>query len=95
MEVTTTDWTDLTDLTESPGFTLVEWEGGIFWCPSNMALVHCVSQDCHMSSGIVKEFQAWFPALRGLWCHKGKVGEAVWVEDGERLIFNLITKCRY
>lgn len=48
-----------------------------------------------MSAGIAKEFKSWFPALRGLWHHKRQVGEAVLVVDSRRLIFNLITKCRY
>lgn len=87
--------TSPTDVADNYEFSLVEKVGDLFQCPSDMALVHCVSQDYRMGTGIAIEFRIRFSALAELWHHNGQVGEAVLVVDNERFIFNLITKHSY
>lgn len=77
--------TSITDRSIGYEFSLVERDGSLFWCPNDLALVHCVSQDCHMGAGIAKEFKNAFPTVGKLWHCKGKIGEAMLVMDGLRL----------
>lgn len=56
----------LADLMDIPSYSLTEKEGDLFFCPSGFSLVHCVSQDFHMSLGIAKEFKSHFPVLKDL-----------------------------
>lgn len=48
---------NVTSMTEDLEFSLLERVGVLFQCPSDMALIHGVSQDCHISVGIERNFE--------------------------------------
>ena len=69
--------------------------GDIFESNPGTAIGHCISADGCMSKGIAKLFVKKYPELAKLRNQNPKVGEAVLVRVGERVIFNLVTKARF
>ena len=77
-------------------FQLTELRGNLFACPDNFSLGHCVSGDFHMKKGIAKEFFAKFHSTyQDLKCVDFGIGDIAVFGDGQRFIYNLMTKGFY
>ena len=72
-------------------FIFFERLGDLF--SANGCLVHCVSADFHLGSGIAKEFLRRFPEIKTL--VGTKVGEVGTVPVEKYFVYNLVTKPRY
>ena len=79
--------------------TLTMYSGDILHPRNPFPIAHCVSLDFAMSRGFAKELMREFPNLREDMPHDGRIGKALYARsngtNGERLIFNLITKERF
>ena len=62
---------------------------------SNYSLCHCVSVDLKMGAGIAVEFKKRFEQVDKLVEQNPEIGKAIYLKDGNRFIFYLITKERY
>ena len=75
---------------------LIELRGDLFTCPNNFSLGHCISCDFHLKKGIAKEFLAKFHStyqdLKGV---DFGIGDVAVFGDGQRFIYNLMTKGLY
>ena len=77
-------------------FRLTEIQGDLFACPAHFSLGHCVSGDFHMKKGIATEFFAKFNSTyQDLQCVDFGIGDIAVFKDGQRFIYNLITKNLY
>ena len=78
-----------------PSFKINEIVGNLFSCPSSSSLGHCVSSDFKMGKGIAVKFRQMFGQVEEMKRQKPGVGEVVVLEDGDRFVYNLVTKDRY
>ena len=77
-------------------FRLTEIQGDLFACPDHFSLGHCVSGDFHMKKGIATKFFAKFNSTyRDLQCVDFGIGDIAVFKDGQRFIYNLVTKNLY
>jgi len=74
---------------------VLEIQGDLFDCESNVSLVHCVSADFKMSQGIALIMRRKFGKLAQLRRLKKTVTEVASIEADQRTIFYLITKGHY
>ena len=69
--------------------------GDIFESPAKSAIGQCISSDAAMSKGLAKLFVQTFPELLNLRRKNLKLGEAVMMRVGDRIVFNLVTKIKF
>ena len=80
---------------DNSSFKINEIEGNLFSCPKSSSLGHCVSSDFKMGKGIAVKFRQMFGKVEEMKRKKPGVGEVVVLEDGDRYVYNLVTKDKY
>lgn len=89
-------WPDTDDEEKFP--PLHEVHGDLFQCDEAASLAHCISKDIGMGAGIAKTFVRKFRGMREELRNrqtgqdKLEIGDVGIFEDGNRFIYNLITK---
>ena len=76
-------------------FELVEEVGDLFTASPTTSLAHCISKDCKMSQGIAKVFRRQFGRVEEIQGQQVGVGGVAVLRDGDRYIYNLVTKDRF
>lgn len=74
---------------------ILEKPGDLFEAPSNHSLVHCVSKDFQMSSGIALKFRDKFGQIDKLKSQNKSVGQVAYITHQNRRIYYLITKALF
>ena len=69
--------------------------GDLFSASPSISLAHCISKDINMSAGIALAFKKEFGRVEKLRQQQAKVGEIAILEEGDRFIYNLVTKEKY
>ncbi len=70
--------------------------GDLFSADTGSIMAHCISSDCVMGAGIALEFSRRFPNIKEHCLSlKPKVGDALFYHNGNRGVFNLVTKKYY
>ena len=83
------------NLSSKPGFTLEEVRGDLFKSPRTESLCHCISRDCKLGRGIAKIFRQKFGRIDELKDSGARVGGLAVLKDGDRFVYNLVTKERF
>ena len=75
---------------------LIELGGDLFKSPHNFSLGHCISSDFHLGKGIAQNLLAKFHSTyQDLKIVDFGIGDVAVFGDGQRFIYNLITKGSY
>jgi ATP-dependent DNA ligase I len=78
------------------GFELNVIRGDLFKTSTDKTcLAHCVSRDLKMNKGIAKLFRDKFGRIGELEKSKSDIGDVAVLKDGNRYIYNLVTKDKY
>lgn len=83
------------EIRTSSGFWLRTIGGDLFTCPASVSLCHCVSRDFRLGFGIAKTFRANFGRIDELKASGAPVGGIAVLREGNRFIYNLVTKEKY
>ena len=70
-------------------------DGNLFNCPHNYSMAHCISADAKMSKGIALQFVDNFPTLVSLRNKENRIGTAIAICVGTRIVYSLVTKPRF
>ncbi len=75
---------------------IIESQGDLFDLNSEWVFAHCISSDVTkyraMGAGIAKTFRQKYPDMPGEISKSLKVGKAVRYQEGDQVIYNLVTK---
>ena len=82
-------------MAEAPRLVFHEVVGDIFTCPITSSLGHCLSSDFKMSKGIAVNFREKFGQVEEMQRKRPSVGDIVVLRDGNRFVYNLVTKKRF
>ena len=74
---------------------LKEMVGDLFSAPRPHSLAHCISWDCRLGKGIAKIFRDRFGRVEEIRKQEVGVGGVAVLKEGNRFIYNLVTKKRY
>jgi len=77
---------------EKTSFSLVEVSGDLFSSPPSHSLCHCVSRDFRLGKGVAKIFRDKFGRIEELKQSGASVTEIAVLKEGNRFIYNLVTK---
>ncbi|XP_014677685.1 PREDICTED: O-acetyl-ADP-ribose deacetylase 1-like isoform X2 [Priapulus caudatus] len=69
--------------------------GDLFSSPDSTSLAHCISEDCACSRGIALEFKNRFAGISELRKQGKEVGDIAVVKDGNRYLYNMVTKKKF
>ena len=73
-------------------FSLVEVSGDLFSSPPSHSLCHCVSRDFRLGKGVAKIFRDKFGRIDELKQSGAGVTDIAVLKEGNRFIYNLVTK---
>ena len=74
---------------------IVELVGDLFSASATTSLTHCISSDCKLGKGVAKLFRNKFGRVEELKNQAVAVGGVAVLKDGDRFIYNLVTKEKY
>ena len=74
---------------------IVELVGDLFSASATTSLTHCISSDCKLGKGVAKLFRNKFGRVEELKNQAVPVGGVAVLKDGDRFIYNLVTKEKY
>ena len=72
---------------------LTETVGDLFNCTTSIG--HCISSNFKMSRGIAKTFKTKYPRILDLAKTERSVGDIAVLQEGNKFVYNLITKQHY
>ena len=74
---------------------VVEVVGDLFSASPSTSLAHCISRDCKLGKGVAKLFRHKFGRVAELEEQHVPVGGVAVLREGDRFIYNLVTKEKY
>ena len=74
---------------------VLEVVGDLFSAPPSTSLAHCISRDCKLGKGVAKLFRDKFGRVAELEEQHVPVGGVAVLREGDRFIYNLVTKEKY
>ncbi|XP_040563557.1 DNA ligase 3 isoform X1 [Lepeophtheirus salmonis] len=87
---------DKIEISNKYGLDMFVKQGDIFKdSPRNASLAHCISLDYSLGKGIAKTFRQKFNCFNQLSKVKSVIGGLAVLKDGDRYIYNLVTKAKY